>query len=69
MALIKCPECGKEISDKAGQCPHCGYPIEQVTIPENESIGQNRIPEQQNNIVEQKVQKKYQKRALSLSGQ
>lgn len=28
MALIKCPECGKEISDKAKSCPHCGCPIE-----------------------------------------
>lgn len=28
MALIKCPECGKEISDKAGKCPNCGYPID-----------------------------------------
>lgn len=27
MALIKCPECNKEISDKAKHCPHCGYPI------------------------------------------
>jgi uncharacterized membrane protein YvbJ len=27
MALIKCPECGKEISDKALSCPQCGYPI------------------------------------------
>ena len=25
MALIKCPECGKEISDKAKKCPNCGY--------------------------------------------
>lgn len=25
MALIKCPECGKEISDKAKACPECGY--------------------------------------------
>lgn len=28
MAIINCPECGKEISDKAKSCPHCGYPIE-----------------------------------------
>ena len=27
MALINCPECGKEISDKASSCPSCGYPI------------------------------------------
>lgn len=27
MALIKCPECGKEISDKSKQCIHCGYPL------------------------------------------
>ena len=26
MALIKCPECGKEISDKAASCPNCGCP-------------------------------------------
>lgn len=27
MALIKCPECGKEVSTVADTCPHCGYPI------------------------------------------
>lgn len=27
MALIKCPECGKEISDKAISCPNCGMPF------------------------------------------
>lgn len=27
MALIKCPECGKEISDKTLSCPNCGSPI------------------------------------------
>ncbi len=25
MALIKCPECGGQISDQAASCPHCGY--------------------------------------------
>lgn len=28
MALIKCTECGKEISDKAKVCPNCGCPID-----------------------------------------
>lgn len=27
MALIRCPECGKEISDKAEICVNCGYPL------------------------------------------
>ena len=27
MALISCPECNKEISDKSNACIHCGYPI------------------------------------------
>lgn len=27
MALIKCSECGKEISDQAESCPNCGCPI------------------------------------------
>ena len=27
MALIKCPECGTEVSDKAVACPKCAHPI------------------------------------------
>lgn len=27
MAMIKCPECGKEISDRAIACPNCAFPI------------------------------------------
>ena len=27
MALIKCPECGGQVSDKAPACIHCGCPL------------------------------------------
>ena len=27
MSLIKCPECGREVSDKSTACPGCGCPI------------------------------------------
>lgn len=27
MALIKCPECGREISQYADKCPGCGWPV------------------------------------------
>lgn len=30
MALIKCSECGKEVSSKATSCPYCGNPIGDV---------------------------------------
>lgn len=30
MALIKCPECGKEVSERAVSCPNCGCPIATV---------------------------------------
>ena len=49
MALIKCPECGKEISDKASRCPKCGYPIEiikkesYINIKEFENIVLNDV--------------------------
>jgi hypothetical protein len=27
MALVPCPECGSEVSDKASSCPKCGLPL------------------------------------------
>lgn len=30
MSLIRCPECGKEISDRAVCCPNCGYKFEET---------------------------------------
>lgn len=32
MALIKCPECGKEVSDRAPACIHCGFPLAATTV-------------------------------------
>ena len=32
MALIKCPECGKEVSSGAASCPNCGHPISGQTL-------------------------------------
>ena len=38
MALIKCPDCGKEFSDQASACPNCGRPNTPMTDP----LSQNR---------------------------
>jgi len=32
MALIACPECAREISDKAATCPHCGNPMNRAVV-------------------------------------
>ncbi len=46
MALIKCPECGKEISDKAAACPNCGCPLSEMVTS---GVVRIKMP---NNIVE-----------------
>ena len=51
MALIKCPECGKEFSDKAFACPNCGCPISEIRKMAEE--------EKQKNIVELKLEGSY----------
>ena len=33
MAMISCPECQKEVSNRAYACPHCGYPLKQQEKP------------------------------------
>ena len=42
--LIKCPECQKEISDKALSCPICGYPINSENIDESNIENITRCP-------------------------
>ncbi len=35
MALIKCAECGNDVSDKASSCPNCGCPMEEIIKSHN----------------------------------
>lgn len=42
MSLINCPECGKQVSNKAQQCIHCGYPFDKNDNANNK-IGLNLI--------------------------
>lgn len=37
MALVKCPECGKDVSDAATSCPSCGHPIHARPVPPSAS--------------------------------
>ena len=38
MALIKCPECEKEISDQAKYCPSCGYGLNSMSVEDKKNI-------------------------------
>ncbi len=55
MSLVKCPECGKEISDKAISCPICGYPIkeefENLSSKSASTTGMNICPKCGNFII------------------
>jgi len=47
MALIKCPECNKEISNKANMCPNCGFPLDKLEILDKLALeGENNQKEE-----------------------
>lgn len=47
MALIKCPKCAKQISDKALVCPHCGFEVQKVLEEIHEKERQQREEQRQ----------------------
>lgn len=44
MALINCPECGGQVSDRAPVCPHCGFPLSGATEPAAAAPAQAAVP-------------------------
>jgi hypothetical protein len=45
MALIKCPECTKEVSSSAVSCPHCGFQITPTFASEfNKALAEQQAP-------------------------
>lgn len=53
MALINCPECKIEISDKVKACPNCGFPLQE----ESNEVKQEEL----NNV---KIHKKKTKKII-----
>ena len=62
MAIIKCPDCGKEISDQTPQCPNCGRPI--ATVFQQQMPPQNF--QNQQSQANQKPQKERKDTTLSI---
>ena len=45
MALMKCPECGTDVSDKAESCPKCAFPITKTSnLPSEDKSESERKP-------------------------
>lgn len=42
MALLNCPECALQVSDKALACPHCGYPMDKSLLKRKRGSGKRR---------------------------
>ena len=51
MALIKCEECGHDVSTKAANCPNCGAPIMEPDIPSDTDTETNKPPAQKTSAV------------------
>lgn len=59
MAIIKCPECGQEMSASAACCPQCGMPMDVIhsvlaqqaaAAAPVETPASNEVPQQQQNV-------------------
>lgn len=61
MALIECPDCGKNISDMATSCIHCGRPMNHINSKTN-TKRQNESSESQ------AITEDYSKKTLAYSG-
>lgn len=52
MALIDCPECGKQVSGEARACPDCGYPINPEETSSDEPDEEHEEREEEEVILE-----------------
>lgn len=52
MPLINCPECGKQVSDKAPTCPNCGFPLNSISSNEATSDTESAQSDQPESVTE-----------------
>ena len=83
MALINCKECGKEHSDTAEFCPHCGYkehheehPVDTGETHQQNTVEQHVQPEMQQNVqyvsnnqTQSEIQQPVQNNGAQMQGQ
>lgn len=65
MALIKCPECGKEISDKSEICIGCGFPIKEHLREIEEAETEEKRKREQKEKEQRELEEKYRCRSCN----
>jgi hypothetical protein len=66
VALIKCPECSREISDKAETCPQCAYPVSSYACIGANSVNTKWIEEERQSLKSNKILDEWDSQAGSL---
>lgn len=66
MALIKCYECGSQISDRAISCPHCGAPVE-ADVHDSQSVCSQLNPVDETKVVQEKKSNGFAKAGIIMA--
>lgn len=65
MALLKCPDCGHNVSDQAEACPACGYPVSKINTTSSSAPEQRPQPDDEQHTIQPTTPNQQPKRRVS----
>ncbi len=68
MSMIKCTECGKEISDKAIACPHCGCPMTEILSATKENKKEEKVKPIKGKKIKEPITPEQKKKRILIMG-
>ena len=67
MALIKCTDCGKSISEDAKACPNCGCPMDKILSSIEQQKQEDKAKEEERQVQREEKEKLRQERKESFT--
>ena len=64
MSLIKCPECGKDVSSLAEKCIHCGYPLQRQIKYKSYKAMKKKKEERKKKLEKEAMEQKEKSRSI-----
>lgn len=55
MALVQCPDCGRQVSNRAKTCPDCACPIDEVLTEQRDAERRERVAKTREMVDEEEV--------------